>query len=469
MLFTQIEFFVFFMAVLLYLFVVQNNTLRKFFLLAASYYFYSYWDYRFLSLIIFSTSADYLIGNLLFKTVSQYQRKLLLVISLILNLGLLCLFKYYNFFVSSFHLWLAPIGINLRTLDIILPVGISFYTFQTLSYTIDIYRKTLEPSKSFLDFAVFVSFFPQLVAGPIVRASSFLPQLKKTAKLSKDNFFRGFRLFVMGLFKKVFIADRLAAFVDPVFANADAFNYATVWLAVAAYSIQIYCDFSGYSDMATGLARIMGYELNINFNFPYLAQNITDFWRRWHISLSSWIRDYLYVSLGGNRKGVVRTYANLLFSMLLCGLWHGAAWNFVFWGFYHGTALAVHRIFKQLKSGSHKKESERVFIKTIINRALTILFVMVGWVFFRADGFDNAMIILGKMFWLKSGYTWINPFAFFVVIATALFHIIHALKLWEFVKLPVKAWYTPFALFCMIWLSITFYPKGFQPFIYFQF
>ncbi|HEB42090.1 MAG TPA: MBOAT family protein [Candidatus Dependentiae bacterium] len=423
---------------------------------------------RFLSLIIISTLVDYVVGTCLSKTDTVYKRKLLLILSIVVNLGILGFFKYYNFFVSSLVLLLKPVGFNLKTLNIILPIGISFYTFQTLSYTIDLYRRKIEPEKSLLDFAVFVGFFPQLVAGPIVRAAHFLPQLKSPAVLTGENFVIGFRLFIIGLFKKVFIADRLAMFVDPVFANSGAFDCITTWMAVVAYSIQIYCDFAGYSDMAIGAGKIMGYDLNTNFDFPYLSKSIREFWRRWHISLSTWIRDYLYIPLGGSRKGHVRTYINIMVSMLLCGLWHGAAWTFVFWGGLHGVSLAVSRIWSNFRKTGDRGETYSS-VAALSKWALTMFVVIIGWVFFRSQDFQHAFIVLGQMFNPKPGIMWYQPFVIFILLTTALFHLLQALKLCDFLSLPVKAWYTPAALFSMIWLILVFYPKEFKPFIYFQF
>ncbi len=468
MLFTQIEFAFFIITVLLYLFWMKNNTARKGLILVASYYFYAYWDYRFLCLILVSTIVDYSIGLQLTKTLNLTRRRFFLISSLVVNLGILFFFKYFNFFISSFQVILTPLNLNVSTLNIILPVGISFYTFQTLSYTIDVYNKKIEPCTSLLDFAVFVAFFPQLVAGPIVRASHFLPQLRQYVPLTKTNFLEGSRIFVIGMFKKVFVADRLAMFIDPVISNAAAFDGATLWLAMFAYSIQIYCDFSGYSDMAIGISRIMGYDLNINFNFPYIAKSIGDFWRRWHISLSTWIRDYLYIPMGGNRKGQRRTYINTFVAMALCGLWHGAAWTFVFWGIWHGFALIVHRYWQNIKM-EKAVLFQGIQFPRIANWGLTMTVVLTGWVFFRAQDFSQAMLILQKMFLLGEGVSWMHPFVLFILILTVLVHVIHDLNITKLHMLPVNAWYTPAILFCLIWLVVLFYPKGFQPFIYFQF
>ncbi len=464
MLFTQIEFIIFFCITVILLLSIKNFRVQKIILLAGSYYFYAYWDWRFLGLIILSTVVDYIVGATLHKTDNQKNRKTLLCISLVANLGLLGFFKYCNFFIDSAALMLAPLGFNLQSLNIILPVGISFYTFQTLSYTIDIYRKRIEPCHDFFDFALFVGFFPQLVAGPIVRAADFLPQLKTPRSMSWCRSYSGGRQFVFGLFKKVFIADRLAMFVDVVFDNAGAFDCVTTWLAVIAYAIQIYCDFSGYSDMAIGLARTMGFDFQANFNHPYIATSIQDFWRRWHISLSSWLRDYLYISLGGNRKGEIRTYINLMITMLLGGLWHGASWTFVLWGGLHGAALAVNRW--MLKNANDKS---RMMIESFLGWFSTMLVVLISWVLFRSPAFADAFLMLKQMFAPVAGISWIHPFALLCLGLMVITHICHALKKEKWLEAPMQAWYSPVVIFVMLWLVLLYHPVGFQPFIYFQF
>jgi len=470
MLLTQIEFLLFFLLLLGCLSVSRENRTRKIILLIASYYFYAYWDWRFLGLLFISTFSDYLIGKHLSESAILGRRRLLIFTSLLINLSILAGFKYFNFFVSSLQHLLTPIGLNVETLSVILPLGISFYTFRTLSYTIDVYRRRLEPCASLLDYAVFVSFFPTMVAGPIVRASELLPQLTRSVTLSINGTLSGFRSFVIGLFMKVFVADGIATFTNYVFGNVAVFNSLTIWLAVIGYSIQLYCDFAGYSMMAIGLAKAIGYEVPENFNFPYLSKNIADFWRRWHITLSSWIRDYVYISLGGNRKGKIRTYLNLIFAMSLCGLWHGAAWTFVFWGFFHGLALALHRIWITVKSRTETKaDRDSNPFSGFLGRIATLLTVVVGWVFFRADGFNSALVVLGKMFYPTAGVDWYHPFVLFVLLFFVIVHFVELFRLGEYHKLPLSAWYTPAFVFTMIWLCIVFGPKEFAPFIYSQF
>ncbi|MCF8219495.1 MAG: hypothetical protein K9I29_09540 [Bacteroidales bacterium] len=318
---------------------------KKPLLLIASYFFYGYWDWRFTGLLAISTIADYFIGKKLYSTEAPKKRKWFLFSSMFINLGILAFFKYFGFFVDSFETLAGVFGLQLDFihLNIILPVGISFYTFQTMSYTIDIYRKKLEPTNNFIDFAVFVSFFPQLVAGPIERARNLLPQIARLSKPKRKQIEEGISLIVTGLFIKVMIGDTAGRFVDHIFGNPEIYKSFELISALILFSVQIYADFSGYSSIARGVAKLLGIELMKNFEQPYLSANITEFWRRWHISLSSWLKDYLYISLGGNRKGKSRTYVNLMITMLLGGLWHGASWNFVIWGGLHGIYLAVHK------------------------------------------------------------------------------------------------------------------------------
>lgn len=467
MIFNQIEFLILLVVVLLGRFFLRSNRTWKLLLLFASYYFYAYWDVRFTALLLFSTVVDYLVGLKIADSTSDVVRKRLLLISLVANLGLLGFFKYFNFFIDSAAVLLEPMGIHTGTLNIILPVGISFYTFQTLSYTLDIYRGQLKPSRNFLDFALFVAFFPQLVAGPIVRAIDFLPQLNEKKPLTSSHVFLGFRQFVFGLFKKVFIADKLAVFIDYAFDHAGIMSGGTLWIAVIAYAIQIYCDFSGYSDMAIGTARILGYEFIPNFRLPYMARNITDFWRRWHISLSGWLRDYLYISLGGNRHGQIRTYVNLMLTMVLGGLWHGASWSFVFWGGLHGVALALHKIWLNRRDPS--AEIKTTWLGAWLGWVLTMLVVLVSWVFFRANDFGLAGMMLQRMFTLSPGVVYFHPFALFAIGLMAAQHLVVAAGWGDRLELKENRWWTPVVLFTMIGLVVLYYPTGFKPFIYFQF
>ena len=467
MLFTQIEFFILLIITIGFAVAIKNHRVQKLLLLAASYYFYAYWDWRFLTLIAGCTAVNWIAALEIEKAKSPVRRKLWLSFALMVSLGGLGFFKYYNFFVSSLNALLDHWGWSIGTLRIVLPVGISFFTFQTLSYTIDVYRGQLRACRYLPDLALFIAFFPQLVAGPIVRASEFMPQLETRPVLRWTDAYEGIRLFVFGFFKKVFLADRLAFAVDVIFSHAGAFDGITVWLGLLAYAVQIYCDFSGYSDMAIGVARILGYRFSVNFNMPYVATNIQDFWRRWHISLSTWLRDYLYISLGGNRKGRGRTYANLLLTMLLGGLWHGASWAFVAWGGLHGLALAAHRLWTEMRGGQKISSN---FNSRALGWFLTMTVVLGGWVFFRAGSFEQASVIFQRLLFMGDGVRWIHPFALGAVGVLAAHHILyHMLRRPVWLDLPISHWLTPGGLILLFGLSLQFYPTGFTPFIYFQF
>jgi len=397
MLFNSIPFLVF---LLLFLptWLLLPRRLRNPFMLAGSYFFYGWWDWRFCGLLLLSTLVDFYVGAALERTGDPKKRKGLLLVSLASNLTILGVFKYLDFFLHSFQALLESLGIRagLPTLRVVLPVGISFYTFQTLSYTIDIYRGTLRPTRNFLDFALFVSFFPQLVAGPIERAAHLLPQLVKVPRPRPGDLAEGFKLITMGMIMKVLLGDQLAPIVDPVFRSPQAFSSLESFRALLYFALQIYCDFSGYSLIARGTARLFGVDVMINFRQPYLALNITDFWRRWHISLSTWLKDYLYIPLGGNRKGKIRTYVNLMITMLLGGLWHGANWTFVVWGGLHGIYLAVHKL---LLRG--RKPQTRIRISRPADAFLaatrvgfTFGLVLLTWLFFRSPDFPTAFAML---------------------------------------------------------------------------
>ena len=328
---------------LLYWFATNRNiNSQNFLLLVASYVFYGWWDWRFLFLLVFSTSLDYYTGLKMFKAETKKSKTFWFWLSVGINLGFLGVFKYFNFFADSLADSLNAIGwhVSLTTLSIILPVGISFYTFHGLSYVIDIYKDKIEPENNVVTYSLFVSFFPLLVAGPIERATHLLPQIKKKRLFTDAMFREGILQITAGFFRKMVIADNLAVYVDSVYGNADIHNSSSLLLASVFYAFQIYFDFSGYSDIAIGTAKLFGFSLKENFNLPYFSKSLTEFWRRWHMSLSFWLRDYLYISLGGNRKGIKITYRNLMITMLLGGLWHGASWNFVIWGGMHEIGRA---------------------------------------------------------------------------------------------------------------------------------
>ena len=371
-------------------------------LLVASYVFYGWWDARFLALIAASTLLDFTIGLRIGATDDERRRRQLLATSLVANLGILAVFKYHGFFVDSAVDALATLGWDTSgpTLRILLPVGISFYTFQTISYSFDVYRRRIEPTRDLLAFAVFVAFFPQLVAGPIERARHLLPQFRDERRPpDRGALVSALALVGQGLVKKVVIADGLAPYVDDAFSRSDTAGAAALTVGVVCFAFQIYGDFSGYTDIARGSARLLGVSLMENFRQPYLARSITEFWHDWHISLSTWLRDYLYVPLGGNRRGRWTTYRNLLVTMVLGGLWHGAAWTFVLWGAFHGLLLAGHRA-----SGRRRAEASGVpGVRELPAVLGTFALVCVGWVLFRAVSLDQALEVLGGIAGLRPG------------------------------------------------------------------
>lgn len=389
MIFSSWPFAVFFLVVFGVYWSLPNRRGRHLFLLAASYFFYMSWNPWLISLIVASTVLDYGIGRGLQVGENDRRRKLLLVCSVVGNLGILATFKYADFFILSLRELLQSCGVhaNLSTLSIILPVGISFFTFQTMSYTIDIYRRKIEAERSFLDFALYVAFFPQLVAGPIVKARDFLPQLREKKHFEWSRIEAGSVLFLIGLTKKVLIADQLATIVDPVFADPTQYVTRDLWLAMFCYGGQIYCDFSGYTDMAIAVACVLGFDLRPNFASPYLAISLTDFWHRWHISLSTWLRDYLYIPLGGSRFGRLFTYRNLLITMLLGGLWHGASWTFVVWGLIHGVALIFSKLVETTRESISRFER---WGRAAFGWVVTLLIVHIAWVFFRCQPISLA-------------------------------------------------------------------------------
>jgi alginate O-acetyltransferase complex protein AlgI len=394
MLFNSLEFLVFLPIVLLVYYHLPHRG-QNAFLVLASCFFYASWDWRFLFPLLFSTTTDYFCAarmeGSLERGEPQIARRKYLLISLISNLGLLGFFKYCNFFVDSFHDFGTLFGfdIPLPTLRIILPIGISFYTFQALSYTIDVYRGKLHATKSFWNFLLAVLFFPHLIAGPIQRAANLIAQIVTPRKITCLQVIDGLQLIIWGYFKKVFVADSLAPLVTHIFATSPITG-GEVLTAVYAFAFQIYCDFSGYPDIARGVAKLMGFEFMLNFNLPYFATNPADFWRRWHISLSSWLRDYLYIPLGGNQHGTVRTYRNLMLTMMLGGLWHGAAWNFVAWGIYHGLLLVGHRVAQPALTrvaGIARNGWRAPWF--LLRLFVMFQFTCYGWLLFRARSFRH--------------------------------------------------------------------------------
>ncbi len=395
MLFNSIDFIIFFPLVVMLYFLLPLRW-RTFMLLAASYYFYMCWKVEYIVLILLSTLIDFIAAKKISVATNSATKKRWLWLSLFINLGVLFGFKYFNFVNDNIQSLFDSLNIfyGIRGLEILLPVGISFYTFQTLSYTIDVYRDRVPPERNLANFALYVSFFPQLVAGPIERPSHLLPQFRQNIKFSSTNLSMGAKLMIWGFFKKIVIADRLAEYVDMVYASPTDHSGITSAIATVFFAFQIYCDFSGYSDIAIGSARILGIDLMENFRSPYLSKGIREFWSRWHISLSSWFRDYLYIPLGGNRVIKWRWYYNLMVTFVVSGLWHGANWTFVFWGFLHGAYLIIENQFL----GKENIAKDSGFLKNLIRVTITFSLVTLAWVFFRASDINQGFAIIKDIF-----------------------------------------------------------------------
>jgi len=469
MYFNSLSFLLFF--VMVYgLYVILPHKWQNRLLLVASYFFYGCWDWRFLSLIVLSTVVDYWTGLGIHGSEDKSRRKLYLWISMATNLGLLGFFKYFNFFIGSANVVLEGLGLHASAwhLNIVLPVGISFYTFQTMSYTIDIYREHLKPTKKFLDFALFVAFFPQLVAGPIERAIHLLPQVLNTRHVTWERIRSGLWLVFWGLFKKCVIADNLALIADEVYGGSVEMSGLASLLGTYAFAMQIYCDFSGYSNIARGISKMMGFDLMVNFRNPYFAIDPSDFWRRWHISLSSWLRDYLYIPLGGSKKGTGRTHVNLFLTMLLGGLWHGAAWTFVAWGAFQGGLLIAYR----MVFGKHRSHREFSWWKRIVLMTIMFQFACIGWVFFRAQSLPQAFAVLGS---LGGGWHWdaqcIGWTVVMLVLCAPLFFVQVLQEVTRELEAPLHLSFFPRTILfgiCLLMLWM-FGNTGGSAFIYFQF
>lgn len=474
MLFNSID-FAYFLPIVLLLFWLLSKNLKaqNLVLLLASYVFYGWWDWRFLSLIALSSFADYIIGIRLHK--AQTNRKYWLVLSLVINLGMLAFFKYADFFAQSFSDAFSLFGqhIEVNRLNIILPVGISFYTFQTLSYTLDIYKRKLEPTKSLVSFLAFVSFFPQLVAGPIERASNLLPQFFQNKKIKSDLFVAGLQQMLWGFFKKMVIADNCAIIVDQIFNQAPEYSGLTLFIGAIFFGFQIYGDFSGYSDIAIGTAKLFGFNLSQNFAFPYFSRDIAEFWRKWHISLSSWFKDYLYIPLGGSRASKAKTIRNIFIIFLVSGFWHGANWTFVFWGFAH--ALLFVPLFVLNKNRTFTQNNHNLSPINLWRMLSTFVLVCLAWILFRAQNIEQAIFIYGKIFDFTS---WTSPslegFNSTIIISMIVFLLvvewnnkkeINPLKNIDKLPAVVRWLFYSFLLFCISMFS----PTQELPFIYFQF
>ncbi|MBF0130503.1 MAG: MBOAT family protein [Alphaproteobacteria bacterium] len=468
MLFPTLNFALFFLAVYVIAWAIRSRDgARKGFLVAASYVFYANWDWRFVFLLFGSSVLNYLGGLWIAGARSETRRKGLVAAVVAANLGVLGLFKYHGFFLSSLSDLLNALGLgrDLPFLEIVLPIGISFFTFHGISYVVDVYRGRIEACRSFPDILLYISFFPQLVAGPIVRAHFFLPQLRTPPDPNGAASAGAFLLIVLGLFKKVVVANYLATeLVDPVFTDPSYYGPVDLILAAYGYAIQIYCDFSAYTDIATGVAALLGYRFPPNFNQPYRSRSLREFWTRWHISLSSWLREYLYIPLGGNRQGAGKTLRNLFLTMLLGGLWHGAAWNFVCWGALHGAGLVVERVFGKV-SGTVLFRHPALAVFAVFH------FVCLAWIFFRAPDVATAWTYLGSLANVEVGARLASPFVLFLLalgaasqaLPESLFPRVEA----RLARLPAPA--QGAMLGVMIFLIDALGPEGVAPFIYFQF
>lgn len=483
MLFPTFEFGIFFLIVFVVSWELRRTLdLRKLFLLGASYLFYGWWDWRFVALLALSSFANYVFGRALGGLNNDGLRRFVVGIAVIANLSVLGFFKYYGFFLESLDEALVMLGLerDLPFLEVILPVGISFFTFQGISYVVDVYRREVAAERSLLDVALYISFFPQLVAGPIVRAAHFLPQLEEKPHLTRAMVGLGVTLILSGLIKKMVIANYLATeLVDPVFFDPTVLGAADLLMGVYGYAVQIYCDFSGYSDIAIGVAALLGYRFNANFNQPYRSASFQEFWRRWHISLSSWLRDYLYIPLGGSRDGEKRTYRNLFITMFLGGLWHGAAWTFVFWGTFHGVMLGLERFIRgRVAALAPPVEGEPRIVSRVSDAAswvagvfVTFHLVCFAWIFFRAESFGLAFdYLMGFGDWstpIQHG----TPFLALLIAVSLAFHFTPP-SLGRWIGDGVKWLPSPAlgpALGAGIFLIWAVAPEGVAPFIYFQF
>ncbi len=464
MLFNSVDFGVFFIVFYTLYWFVFNKDLKKqnLLLLLFSYFFYGYWHWSYLALIIFSSLLDYNMGQKIYHETRQHVKKRYLLFSVIINIGVLITFKYYNFFIENVTNSLTFFGIRvtIHYLELILPLGISFYTFQTLSYTIDVYKKRIRPTNDLISFLCFVGFFPQLIAGPIERAKDLLTQIEKKRFLHPRNFSFGLKLFLWGLFKKVVIADQCSVYVDDIFFNYENYNSSTLALGVFLFSIQIYGDFSGYSDMAVGIAKMLGFNLMYNFKMPYFSANLKEFWSRWHISLSSWFKDYVYIPLGGNKKNKIITFRNVFIVFLISGVWHGANWTFVAWGLLHFFGFYVSSLFPSYQN----KSSD--FLATIT----TFLFVSFAWIFFRSENLTHSIAYIGYLF------DW-STFKFPDVLPKALLFLIGASFCGEFLFRFHKNYFNMlyskhmirYGMYYLAVFLILHYHNSDQKFIYFQF
>jgi alginate O-acetyltransferase complex protein AlgI len=464
MLFTTFPFLVFFVVVFAVYWTLKGHRARMVWLLLASLYFYASWNPWLVGLIAFSASVDYVVALKMEQVQSPRGRRLLLFLSVGTNLGLLAFFKYVNFFLDTIG-WAAGLPAGRLGLNIILPLAISFYTFETISYIVDVYRGRTRAVRSLLDYSLYILFFPHLVAGPIVRPYDFLPQLRRRKRFSWNRAQVGVLLFLIGFFKKAVLADHVATVIDPIFAGPSHYGSSATWLAILGYAVQVYCDFSGYSDMALGLAHLLGFHLPVNFRLPYFASNVSELWRRWHISLSTWLRDYLFIPLGGSAGGKWKACRNVMITMTLGGLWHGPTWPCVIWGLYHGLLLAAHRVVP-LPRWLGRPEAKPLAV------CFTFLCFCVGLAIFRCQTLSDGAGFLGQMFWPATGLA-LEPWAALTVIsAVALVFLGHLAGTFVDLRklerrLPEAVLGT--ALAGLLLLALVLLPETGKVFIYFQF
>jgi alginate O-acetyltransferase complex protein AlgI len=488
MLFCSISFMVFFAVLLCIYWSLPWKRARVWLLVAASFYFYATWNKWLAIVLCISTLVDYLLALGIEKSPTTGKRKLFLCVSLFANLGLLCYFKYTNFFLLSLDETLIAMGASswFRSLRVILPIGISFYTFEAINYMVDVYRGRMKAERNFGDFLLFILFFPHLVAGPIVRARDFLPQIKRPKHFDWVRMHLGLQYFLMGLFKKLAIADRMAQFADPVFDHALNYQTSSAWIAMFAYAMQVYGDFSGYTDMAIGTAHMLGYKLAENFNMPYFSANISEFWNRWHISLSTWLRDYVFIPLGGSRGGESKTRRNLIITMTLCGLWHGAAWPFVGFGFLQAWLLIIHRTFHRwCKQRPRLDVVLRSRPGTVFRVAFTFTCFCLSLVVFRSSSFGSAFDMYSRLLAVAPVAQQAAPnalqdlvplpepppvFGFWLTVSFMLVgHILGRSGAWIRPALRLPAPMLGFSYAVLFGLALLLEPQGVKPFIYFQF
>lgn len=476
MLFNSLSFAIFFPIVLFFYWLLQKNLKAQNILLAiASCYFYACWDWRFLFLLMFSIGLDYFSGIKIESSRSNREAKFWLTLSIVINLGFLGFFKYYNFFVEGFTGFLGNLGfkVNVWLLNVILPVGISFYTFHGLSYVIDVYKKRIRAERNFIDYSLFVSFFPLLVAGPIERATHLLPQIKNNREFNYPNMIIGLRQILWGLFKKIVIADQCAVYVNEIFSMHQGLYGSTLLVGAILFSFQIYGDFSGYSDIALGTARMMGFDLLKNFNYPYFSRDIAEFWRRWHISLSSWFRDYLYIPLGGSKGGNWMRIRNTFIIFLVSGFWHGASWTFIIWGGLNALFILPSIIFKTNRTNLDIVASNSLYpsAKEIFHMILTFGLTTFAWIFFRSESVSEAILYIRRIFSVtliklpQKDIIWLIP----IILAFIMIEWVGRKDNFAIEKLEIKSKAIRWGFYYIIAAFIIYFSGGEEAFIYFQF